>query len=230
MQKKALIVDDDKSMLDVLGKYLDNHGFSVLTAYNGEEGLAVLEDTKPDIIITDAEMPGMDGFTFCRKVKESRDAAAIPVIMMSGKKIAEHDMLSGYDTGAHDYIIKPFSYPVLLAKVKAILRRARPYRDAAPVIIKKHGFELDLGGRALKISGRPVKITSKELDLFAILVSTPGRVFSLNQLLETVWGYDPAKYNDPHTVEVHISNLRHKLGAKLSARLKAVPGHGYKFE
>ena len=95
---------------------------------------------------------------------------------------------------------------------------------------KKDGFELDLGGRVLRISGRPVKVTSKELDLFAILISKPGRVFSLNQLLETVWGYDPAKYNDPHTVEVHISNLRKKLGAKLAARVRAVPGHGYKFE
>ncbi len=229
MQKKALIVDDDGAMLDVLGKYLGNHGFSVLTARNGSEGLAVLEDVGPDIIITDAEMPGMDGFTFCRKIKESRSSAAIPVIIMSGKKIAERDVVSGYDTGADDYIIKPFSYPVMLAKVKAVLRRVRPH-TAAPAIIKKDGFELDLGGRGLKISGRPVKVTSKELDLFAILISKPGRVLSLNQLLETVWGYDPAKYNDPHTVEVHISNLRKKLGAKLAARLRAVPGHGYKFE
>ncbi len=223
-------MDDDKAMLDVLGKYLDNHGFSVLTAYNGAQALAMIADTRPDIIITDAEMPGMDGFTFCRKIKESRNAAAIPVIIMSGKKISERDMVSGYDTGAHDYIIKPFSYPVLLAKVESILRRAGPRRASAPVTIKKYGFELDLGGRALKISGHPVKVTSKELDLFAILVSRPGRVLSLNQLLETVWGYDPARYNDPHTVEVHISNLRKKLGARLAARVKAVPGHGYKFE
>ncbi len=230
MQKKALIVDDDKAILDVLLKYLGNHGFLVSTAYNGEEGLAVLADTTPDIIITDAEMPGMDGFTFCRKIKENRAYASTPVIMMSGKKIAERDIVSGYDTGADDYIIKPFSYPILLSKIQAVLRRAKPRRAAASVIIKKAGFELNLGGRVLKVSGKPVKVTSKELDLFAILVSKPGRLFSVNQLLETVWGYDPAKYNDPHTVEVHISNLRKKLGAKLSARLKAIPGHGYKFE
>lgn len=230
MQKKALIVDDDKSMLDVLGRYLGNHGFSVLTARNGAEGLAVLGDARPDIIITDAEMPGMDGFAFCRKIKENRASASIPVIIMSGKKITERDVVSGYDTGADDYIIKPFSFPVLLAKVAVALRRARPRRASAPVIIKKAGFELDLGGRVLRIAGQPAKVTSKELDLFAILVSRPGRIFSLDQLLETVWGYDPARYNDPHTVEVHIYNLRKKLGARLSARLKAVPGHGYKFE
>jgi len=230
MQKKALIVDDDKAILDVLVKYLGSHGFLVSTAYNGEEGLAVLADTSPDIIITDAEMPGMDGFAFCKKIKENRAYASTPVIMMSGKKIAERDIVSGYDTGADDYIIKPFSYPVLLSKIKAVLRRAKPRVAAASVIIKKAGFELNLGGRVLKISGKPVKVTSKELDLFTILVSKPGRLFSVNQLLETVWGYDPAKYNDPHTVEVHISNLRKKLGVKLSARLKAIPGHGYKFE
>ena len=230
MQKKALILDDEPNILNVLGKYLAGHGFSVLTARNGEEGLAVLEDTRPDIIITDAEMPGMDGFTFCRKVKERRDTAAIPVILISGKKMTERDVVSGHDAGAHDYIFKPFSYPILLAKANAILRRAKPRPAAGPVTMKKYGFELDLGSRVLKVSGQPVKLTSKELDLFSILVSKPGRVFSLNQLLETAWGYDPAKYNDPHTVEVHIYNLRKKLGSKLAARVKTVPGHGYKFE
>jgi DNA-binding response OmpR family regulator len=149
---------------------------------------------------------------------------------MSGKKIAESDLVSGYEKGADDYVIKPFSYPVLLAKVKAVLRRAKERPASKPVVIRKAGFELDLGGRALKVSGKPVKVTSKELDLFALLVSKPGHVLSLNQLLETVWGYDPANYNDPHTVEVHISNLRKKIGARLAARLKSVPGHGYKFE
>jgi DNA-binding response OmpR family regulator len=230
MQKKALIVDDDASILNILGKYLGNHGFSVLTAYNGSEALAVIRDTRPDVVITDVEMPGMDGFAFCKKLKESRALSDIPVIIMSGKKIAERDVVSGYSTGADDYVIKPFSYPVLLAKIKVVLRRTKPCKTADPGTIKKDGFELNLEGRFLKISGKPVSITSKELDLFAILVSRPGKVLSLNQLLENVWGYDPAKYNDPHTVEVHIHNLRKKLGARLSSRLKSVPGHGYKFE
>ncbi|MFA6433860.1 MAG: response regulator transcription factor [Elusimicrobiales bacterium] len=230
MQKKALIIDDDDTVLDILAKYLAGHGFSVLTARNGKEGLSVLGAAGPDIVITDAEMPGMDGFAFCRKVKGNRATTDIPVIMMSGKKITERDLVSGYDTGADDYIIKPFSYPVLLAKVKAVLRRAKPRTPPAPVTIKKAGFELDMGGRVLKISGKQVKLTSKELDLFSILVSRSGRVVSLDQLLETVWGYDPARYNDPHTVEVHVYNLRKKLGPKLASRLKAVSGHGYKFE
>lgn len=229
MQKKALIVDDDTSVLATLEKFLCGHGFSVMTARNGAEGLAVLKDARPDVIITDVEMPRMDGFTFCRKLKENRSLAAIPVIIVSGMKTAESDLVSGYEKGADDYVIKPFSYPVLLAKVKAVIRRAKERPAPKPAVIRKAGFELDLGGRALKISGKPVKVTSKELDLFALLVSNPGHVLSLNRLLETVWGYDPANYNDPHTVEVHISNLRKKLGSRLAARLKAVPGHGYKF-
>jgi len=230
MQKKALIVDDDRVTLTILEKFLGNHGFAVMTAYNGAEGLAVLADARPDVIITDVEMPRMDGFAFCKKLKEDRNLASIPVIIMSGKKIAESDLVSGYEKGADDYVIKPFSYPVLLAKVKAVLRRAKNRPAPKPAVIRKAGFELDLGGRALKIAGKPVKVTSKELDLFALLVSNPGHVLSLNQLLETVWGYDPANYNDPHTVEVHISNLRKKIGPRLAARFKAVPGHGYKFE
>jgi DNA-binding response OmpR family regulator len=230
MLKKALIVDDDAALLDTMNRYLTGRGFSVLSARNGTEGLAVLEDNRPDIIITDAEMPGMDGFIFCKKIKESRARASIPVIIMSGKKIAESDMVSGYEKGADDYIIKPFSYPVLLAKITALLRRTKAQTPAGPAVIKQHGFELDLGGRSLKIAGKTVKTTSKELDLFALLVSRPGRVLSLNNMLETVWGYDPARYNDPHTVEVHISNLRKKLGNKLAVRIKSVAGHGYKFE
>jgi DNA-binding response OmpR family regulator len=230
MRKEALIVDDDRTILEVMGKYLENHGISVITAHNGAEGLAVLEDARPDIIITDAEMPGMDGFTFCKKIRENPALAAIPIVIMSGKKIAETDIVSGYDKGADDYIIKPFSYPVLLAKISAVMRHAGAKASPKPVIIKGRGFKLDLDGRTLKISGQPVGLTSKEMDLFAILASSSGRILSLNHLLEAVWKYDPASYNDPHTVEVHISNLRKKLGPKLAARLTSVPGLGYKFE
>jgi len=230
MRKKALIVDDDRDMINILAKYLANHDFSVLSAYTGAEGLVMVESTKPDIIITDVEMPGMDGFAFCKKLKEKKNAAAIPVIIMSGKKITEADVISGYAGGADDYVIKPFSYPVLLAKINAVLRRAKDSPVLRTGKIKKSGFEIDLEGRTLKVSGKPIRVTSKELDLFSLLASKPGRVFSVNHMLESVWGFDSTNYNDPHTVEVHISNLRKKLGARLSARIKAVAGHGYKFE
>lgn len=230
MRKTILIVDDDRDLAAVLARYLSSHELSVMTAYNGAEALAVLGDKTPDLILTDVEMPGMDGFAFCRKLRESKATALIPVVFMSGKKKTEADMLSGYTGGADDYMLKPLSFSVLLAKIKALLKRAGEAPLPKAVKIKRSGFEIDVDGRALRISGRPVRVTSKEFDLFSMLVSKPGRLLSVNQLIENVWGFDPADYNDPHTVEVHISNLRKKLGPRLSARIKAVAGHGYKFE
>ncbi|HOW90315.1 MAG TPA: response regulator transcription factor, partial [Elusimicrobiales bacterium] len=139
MQKKILIVDDDKDLLDVLGRYLRDHGFSTTAARDGAEGLAVIKDFRPDVVITDAQMPGMDGFAFCRKLRENRASASIPVIIMSGKKTTESDILSGYDRGTDDYVIKPFSYPVLLAKIGAVIRRAGAGARPAKQVFKKFG-------------------------------------------------------------------------------------------
>ena len=147
---------------------------------------------------------------------------------MSGKKISEADMVSGYTFGADDYVIKPFSYPLLLAKIQAVIRRSAGRPRKAPNL-KKGALEMNLEGRTAKLGGKLLKLTSKEFDLLTALISNPGRVLSLTGLLEAVWGYNTADYNNPHTVEVHISNLRRKTGA-FSKRIIAVPGHGYKFE
>jgi len=228
MKERALIVDDDPELLGILKKYLENHGLETITAANGAEAMAAAASGKPDIIITDVEMPRMDGFALCRRIKENKALADIPVIIMSGKKISESDHISGYGHGADDYVVKPFSYPVLLAKTKAMLRRASKGKKKS-AFVKKDGLEMDLEGRVIRIKGKPIKLTSKEFDLLATLTSKPGKVLSLNTLLEAVWGYNIADYNDPHTVEVHVSNLRRKVGA-FGKRIKAVAGHGYKFE
>lgn len=228
MKERALIVDDDAELLDILRKYLENHGIETLTAANGAEALAAAPSGKPDIIITDVEMPRMDGFTLCRRLKDNRLLADIPVIIMTGKKVTEADQVAGYGQGADDYVVKPFSYPVLLAKIRAMLNRASRGKKKTSVF-KAAGLEMDLEGRVARLKGKPIKLTSKEFDLFYALASKPGKVLSLNSLLEAVWGYNTADYNDPHTVEVHISNLRKKIGAA-GKRIKAVAGHGYKFE
>ena len=228
MRERALIVDDDPELLGILRKYLENHGFETISAANGAEALAAAPAGKPDIIITDVEMPRLDGFALCRRIKENRVLADIPVIIMTGKKISEADQVAGYGYGADDYVVKPFSYPVLLAKIKSMLRRAARGKKKASVF-KAGDLELNLEGRTVKIKGKPVKLTSKEFDLLHTLASKPGKVLSLNSLLEAVWGYNTADYNDPHTVEVHVSNLRRKVGT-FGKRVKAVPGHGYKFE
>ena len=228
MKERALIVDDDAELLAILKKYLENHGLETISAANGAEALAAAPAGKPDIIITDVEMPRMDGLTLCRRVKDNKVLADIPVIIMTGKKVTEADHVAGYGCGADDYVVKPFSYPVLLAKVKAMLRRAQRGKKKADVL-KAGELEMDLEGRTIRLKAKPVKLTSKEFDLLQTLVSKPGKVLSLNSLLEAVWGYNTADYNDPHTVEVHVSNLRRKIGS-FGKRIKAVPGHGYKFD
>jgi two-component system response regulator ResD len=228
MKERVLIVDDDPELLGILRKYLENHGLETISAANGAEALAAAPSGRPDLIITDVEMPRLDGFALCRRIKDNKALADIPVIIMTGKKISEADHVAGYGYGADDYVVKPFSYAVLLAKVKSMLRRAARGRKKKDVF-KAGELEMNLEGRTIKLKGKLVKITSKEFDLLHTLVSKPGKVLSLNSLLEAVWGYNTADYNDPHTVEVHVSNLRRKIGA-FGKRIKAVPGHGYKFE
>lgn len=223
-----LIVDDDRELLDVLSRYLSGRGFAALTAENGEAGFKTASEKRPDLVMTDVEMPGLDGFSLCKRIKNSPRLAGTPVIIMSGKKIAEMDLVSGYGLGADDYLIKPFSYQVLLAKIKLLLRRFKN-ETAAGTKIKRAGLELNIDGRAAKLHGRALRLTPKEFDLLALLISKEGRVLTFNSLLETIWGYNTADYNDPHTIEVHISNLRKKLG-RFAKHINAVPGHGYKFE
>ncbi|KAF0124998.1 MAG: two-component system OmpR family alkaline phosphatase synthesis response regulator PhoP [Elusimicrobia bacterium] len=210
-------------------RHLEARGYAVSFTDNPSEGLILARDLKPAAVITDAEMPGMDGLTLCRAVKESAGRGGLPVILISGKMTEEDDILSAYGKGADDYLIKPFSMPIMLAKVSAVLRRYSAQAEAGERI-KSEGIELNPEARTVSVKGSPVKLTRKEFDLLALLLTSPGRVLSPGHLLEKVWGYDPADYNDTHTVEVHISNLRKKLGPELSARIASVTGVGYKFD
>ncbi len=227
MPNKILVVDDEASVRKVVNKYLSAQGFSVVLTDNGSESLILARESRPDLVLLDAEMPGLNGYETCRTLK--RSAPNLPVIIMSGSKIAEKDILSGFEGGADDYILKPFSLPILLARVQAVLRRFSASSQMEKKL-KKSGIELDPAGRVVKVGGRGVSLTRKEFDLLAALMEKSGRVLSIPYLLETVWGYDPADYNDPGTVEVHMSHLRKKLGPKLAKQLVSVIGHGYKFE
>lgn len=226
MADKILIVDDDKDLITILQRYLESHGLDVAVASNGTTALNVAARVHPDIILADVDMPRMDGLTLCRKIKDSEVLSSIPLIIMSGKKISETDMVSGYTFGADDYVSKPFSYPLLLAKIRAFLRITGA---SSKEIISCSGLEIDTQGRTTKLDGQPLKLTTKEFDLLTALVSNPGRVLSAETLLESVWGYNTADYSNSHTVEVHMSNLRKKLG-NFSSHIVAVSGHGYRFE
>lgn len=229
MFKKILLVDDDKLVLNSTRRYLEEHGFNVAAAGSGAEAVALARESKPDLVITDAEMKGLDGFTLCKAIKETDGFSKVPVIIISGSKISEEDVLAGYNRGADDYILKPFSFPVLLAKLKAVMKRYEGVAEKTEKITRL-GMVIDPSGRAVTIKNSVVSLTRKEFDLLMALITEEGRLLSIPYLLETVWGYDPASYNDPHTVGVHVSSLRKKLGPAIGARITSVTGHGYKFD
>ena len=229
MFKKILLVDDDKLVLNSTRRYLEKQGYKVAAADNGAEAVALARESRPDLLITDAEMKGLDGFTLCKVIKETDGYAKVPVIIISGSKISEDDILAGYNKGADDYILKPFSFPVLLAKMKAVMKRYEGVAEKTEKITRL-GMVIDPAGRTVEIKGEVINLTRKEFDLLMALITEEGRLLSIPFLLETVWGYDPASYNDPHTVGVHVSSLRKKLGPEIGARITSVTGHGYKLE
>ncbi len=229
MPARILVVDDEPAILTSIKRYLSSHSFDVAATNNGSEALLLVQEWHPDLVLTDAEMPGLDGHTLCRVLRKEGAARAIPIIIMSGSRIAEKDVLDGLQGGADDYITKPFSMAVLAARIQTVLRRYQVSSQPGDAL-RRFGIELDPAGRTVKVKGRTVSLTRKEFDLLAVLMKKAGRVLSINFLLETVWGYDPADYNDPGTVEVHISHLRKKLGPKIAARIANVTGHGYKLE
>ncbi|MCX5789614.1 MAG: response regulator transcription factor [Elusimicrobia bacterium] len=229
MKAKVLVIDDDDKLRDLIRRYLAANSFAVVGASNGDDGLLFARESRPDIVLTDAEMPGLDGHALCRILRKEPSLPPVPVIIMSGSLVSDKDVLAGFEGGADDYIIKPFSLPVMQARIEAVLRRYRTASEGAENL-KRCGIELDPAGRTVKVRGRLVALTRKEFDLLTVLISKAGRVLNILYLLETVWGYDPADYNDPGTVEVHVSHLRKKLGPALAKRIVNVPGHGYKFE
>ena len=226
---KILVVDDDRAILQLAKKYLSSNGMTVMMTDNGSEALLLVRDSKPDIILCDAQMPGLDGHALCRRIKQEADTRSVPVVLMSGARIADRDVLQGFEGGADDYVMKPFSLPVLLARLRAVLRRYAAAEEKQGML-KKAGLEIDPAGRTAKIGKTPIALTRKEFDLLSVLLTKSGRVLSIPYLLETVWGYDPADYNDPGTVEVHVYHLRKKLGPKLAKRIVNLPGLGYKFD
>jgi DNA-binding response OmpR family regulator len=229
MRHKILVVDDEAENRSFLKGILEREGFSVAAAQEAREALASAGESSPDLILSDVAMPGMTGVELCRRLKADARTARIPVILMSGAHKDEKDQAEGIDQGADDYLLKPFTPRLMLAKINGVLRRfAAPdeFRD----VLKDMGLTLDVQARTVKSGKKRLALTRKEFDLLTTFLRKRGRVLSHMFLLETVWGYDPAVYNDPHTVESHISSLRRKLGPKVSKLIVNVPGVGYRFE
>lgn len=223
---KVLVVDDDLNIVKLIKLYLEKEDYTVCTAHDGEEALKVFNVENPDIIILDIMMPKLDGNSVCREIRKTSD---VPIIMLTAKGETFDKVLS-LELGADDYIVKPFEPKELIARMKAILRRSETKAnndDSKVVFFEK--LEVNLINYELTIDGKILEIPPKELELLFFLVSNPNRVFTREQLLEEVWGFD--YFGDSRTVDVHIKRLREKLeGVEANWQLKTVWGVGYKFE
>ncbi len=229
MSEKILVIEDEKSFLNAVSRSLHSEGFKTVYTDNPNEGLILARESGAKLVLTDADMQPIDGFMVCKTIKENSETASIPVIIMSGKDITEDDILKGFEKGADDYILKPFSFKVLTAKIRAVLSRYE--RSETKVnVIKGMGIVFDPDSRTVKSGRKLIKLTRKEFDLLNLFLSQPGKALRNSYILQTVWGYDPALYNDPHTVEVHTYSLRKKLPEKISQKIVTLPGIGYKLE
>jgi DNA-binding response OmpR family regulator len=219
-EQVVVVVEDDPSIADLVDTYLRRDGFRVYQAADGETALKTIKDRQPKLVILDLGLPGLiDGIEVCRQVRSCSD---IPIIMLTARD-DELDRVLGLELGADDYVTKPFSPRELVARVKAILRRAdRP--AVAPAIITVGAVEVDLGRREARLTGEPVALATREFDLLQYLCENQGRALSRRQLLDGVWGLD--WIGDDRTVDVHVRQLRKKFGDALP--LDTVWGVGYR--
>lgn len=203
---KILIVDDEKLLVKGIKFNFEQEGFTVETAYDGEEAIKLARDKSIDIIILDLMLPKIDGLSVCQKI---RDFSRVPIIMLTAKA-EDMDKILGLEYGADDYLTKPFNILELKARVKAILRRTQSTQDGqGRAAIANSGIELDYNLRKLKIDGKWIELTSKEFDLIELLINNAGKVYSRESLLDIVWGYDYP--GDIRTVDVHVRRLREKI-------------------
>jgi two-component system OmpR family response regulator len=230
---KVLVVEDDRTLLDVLKYNLSKEGHDVIAASDGVEALDVARDKKPDLIVLDVMLPKLDGFEVCRILRREM---TVPILMLTAKA-SETDKVVGLELGADDYMTKPFSMREFLARIRAMLRRAEmtkvaasSVQETASSIIRVSGLEIDFARHKVSQSGTTIDLSPKEFDLLAFLVKNREQVFSRDQLLEKVWGYDYA--GDTRTVDVHVRWLRQKIEADPAnpIHLLTVRGIGYKFE
>ena len=225
-KKRILIVEDDKNIADIVDYNICKQGYETDTAYDGEKGLALALSGQYDLILLDVMLPKMDGFQVCREI---RRVSNIPIIMLTAKG-ETFDKVLGLELGADDYMVKPFENKELVARIKAILRRYDP-KDNSDKEVVYPNIIINLTNYELKINGASVDIPPKELELLYFLATNPNKVFTREQLLETVWGFD--YFGDSRTVDVHVKRLREKLekaGENVNWQLKTVWGVGYKFE
>ena len=226
MAVSVLVVEDDRNIAELLQMYLEKEGYAVSVAWDGGQGLSKFRSIKPDLVLQDVMMPVMDGLAVCKAIRAEGNT---PVIMLTAKSETD-DKIAGLKYGADDYITKPFEMREVLARIEAVLRRSdriSTEKQARRLVFDK--LVIDMDAFELTVDGKKVDIPPKEMELLFYLASSPNRVYTRNQLLDEVWGFD--YFGDSRTVDVHVKRLRDKLdGISEKWTLKTVWGVGYKFE
>lgn len=223
---RILVADDDVNVHHSLNAYFKREGYQLLSAYDGEEALRHVQTSRPDMVILDIMMPGMDGLMVCREIRKD---SKVPIIMLSAKG-EEFDKLLGLELGADDYITKPFSPREVLARIKAVLRRMREMKEEENnTHLVVGNLDIDMGAFIVRLGGQVVPCTPKETEILWTLASNPGMVFSREHLLQSIWGYD--FLGDTRAVDSHIKRIRAKLCAEGNGwDIRTVWGVGYRFE
>lgn len=222
---KILIVDDDENICELLRLYLEKNDFETAVANDGESAVRSALEGGPDLVLLDIMLPKLDGWQVCREIRKT---SAVPIIMLTAKG-ETFDKVLGLELGADDYIAKPFDTKEVVARVKAVLRRSVPAKESREQTVRYDKLEINRTNYELIVDGKAIDTPPKELELIYHLASNPGRVYTRNQLLDEVWGFD--YFGDSRTVDVHVKRLREKLeGVSDRWELKTVWGVGYKFE
>lgn len=222
---KVLIVDDDQNICELLRLYIEKEGFETRIANDGKAALEAFDEYNPDLIMLDIMLPELDGWQVCREIRKKSQC---PIIMLTAKSEV-FDKVLGLELGADDYVVKPFEAKEIVARIKAVLRRAGTTEEDEVKEVRYDKLSINLTNYELRVNGVQVDTPPKEMELIYHLASNPNRVFSRDELLDQVWGFD--YYGDSRTVDVHVKRLREKLeGVSDQWELKTVWGVGYKFD
>ena len=229
VKQKILIVDDDNNIAELISLYLTKECYDTKIVNDGEQALIAFEHYKPNMLLLDLMLPGIDGYQVCREIRAKSD---VPIIMLSAKGEV-FDKVLGLELGADDYILKPFDSKELVARVKAVLRRFQPAKPEAYAsvdikCVEYPGLIVNLSNYSVTYDGQQIDMPPKELELLYFLASSPNKVFTREQLLDNIWGYEYV--GDTRTVDVHVKRLREKIKDKPTWRIATVWGIGYKFE
>lgn len=225
--RRILIIEDDPDIALSLKYSLEKDGgFAVTAVHDGSTGLQEVRREAPDLVLLDLSLPGMDGLDVCRRLTADEATENIPIIIVTAR-VDESDLVAGLELGADDYVTKPFSVKEVVARIRAVLRRSSRLGEEQPRVLSAGALVLDESRRRVQVEGRDVSLTRKEFDLLADLMRHQGRVRSRERLLERVWGYDHP--GATRTVDVHVRQLRRKLGADQAAHIETVVGLGYRF-